>query len=544
MKFAFRFSQLLLIVLFSCACNQKDKADTIVYNARIMTMNDSLPTAQVMVIQSGKIIAIGDSSLLNRFESKDMIDAKKQYVYPGFIDAHCHFYGYAKTLLSCNLEGTKSWQEVLNRLKVFASQNKGEWINGRGWDQNDWADKNYPNNDSLNKLFPNQAVILKRVDGHAAICNQKALELAGISPTTVIEGGEIISDRNELTGVLIDNAVELVENIKSKTDSKVLTEKLIQAEKECFSYGITTMADAGLELSEALFLDSLQKAGKLSVFLYVMLNPTKESFEFARDKGIVETDHLRISSFKLYADGALGSRGAKLKKDYCDRMHHSGYLIHSPVYYDSIVNLYGTQTQYQINTHCIGDSANSLILEAYGKFLKTKNDRRWRIEHAQILDANDMDKFSKFNIVPSVQPTHASSDGPWVEDRICKERMNGAYAYKTLLKQNDYIALGTDFPVEYLQPIFTFYSAVFRESAQHPEYGEFLIGEKLSPIEALKGMTIWAAKACKLEHRKGSLESGKDADFVIMDQNLFEPEKDKVLKSKIIATYSRGIKVY
>lgn len=507
-------------------------------------MKDSVPTAEVMVLKSGKIIAIGDSSLLNRFESKEMIDAKKQYVYPGFIDAHCHFYGYAKTLLSCNLEGTKSWQEVVKRLKVFASTNKGEWISGRGWDQNDWEDKNYPINDSLNTLFPNQPVILKRVDGHAAICNQRALELAGINAKTVVEGGEIVSDKNVLTGVLIDNAVDLVENIKSKTDSKVLTDKLIQAEKECFSYGITTMADAGLELSEALFLDSLQKSGKLSVFLYVMLNPTKESFEFARDRGIVETDHLRISSFKLYADGALGSRGAKLKRDYCDRIHHSGYLIHSAAYYDSIVQLYGSQTQYQINTHCIGDSANSLILEAYGKFLKTKNDRRWRIEHAQILDANDMDKFSKFCIVPSVQPTHASSDGPWVEDRICKERMNGAYAYNTLLKQNDYIALGTDFPVEYLQPIFTFYSAVFRESAQHPEYGEFLIGEKLSPKEALKGMTIWAAKACKLEHRKGSLEKGKDADFVIMDQNLLLPEKDKVLKSKIVATYCRGRKVY
>lgn len=509
-----------------------------------MTMDDSIQTAEVMVIQSGKIIAIGDSTLLNRYESKEKIDAKQQYVYPGFIDAHCHFYGYAKTLLSCNLEGTKSWHEVLNRLQTFAANHQGEWISGRGWDQNDWANKDYPVNDSLNILFPDRPVILKRVDGHAAICNQRALEMANINIKTIVSGGEIISNNQVLTGVLIDNAVEMVEKIKSHTDSKSLIEKLAQAEKECFSYGLTTLADAGLELSETLFLDSLQKAGKLNIFLYVMLNPTKESFEFARDKGIMETDHLRIGSFKLYADGALGSRGAKLKKDYCDRMHHSGYLIHSPVYYDSIVQLYGTQTNYQINTHCIGDSANSLILEAYGKFLKTKNDRRWRIEHAQILDANDMDRFSKYSIVPSVQPTHATSDGPWVEDRICKERLKGAYAYNTLLKQNDYIALGTDFPVEYLQPIFTFYSAVFRESAQHPEYGEFLTGERLSPIEALKGMTIWAAKACKLEHRKGSLTIGKDADFVILDQNLLNPEKDKILKSKIISTYISGKKVY
>jgi predicted amidohydrolase YtcJ len=516
--------------------------DSIVFNAQIITMNDDQKTAEVMVVKDGKIIDIGDSTLLELYDcpSEKRIDAKKKYVYPGFMDAHCHFYGYAKTLLTCNLVGTRSWEEVLNKIETFSKENPGEWIIGRGWDQNDWQNKEFPDNSELNKRFPNQAVVLKRIDGHAVICNQKALEMAGIRNRTVIYGGEILIKNGALTGGLIDNAVDLISAIIPEPSIANRVAALQKAEKECFSYGLTSLADAGLDLNECLLLDSLTKNKQLSMYFYLMLNPKTESFEYAKKKGILETDFIKICSFKLYSDGALGSRGAKLKHDYCDRVHHSGMLIQSPSYYDSIVKMIHDETQYQVNTHCIGDSANHLILNAYAKVLKKNNDRRFRIEHAQIIDLKDIHQFSEYGIVPSVQPTHATSDGPWVKDRICEDRMAGAYAYKSLLHQNNYIALGTDFPVEYLQPLFTFYSAVFRKSAQRENDEAFLIGERLTPEEALKGMTTWAAKSCFLEHRKGQLKIGMDADFVILDKNLLTVTEKDCLSTQIVSTFRNG----
>lgn len=541
---------IIISSLFLFACGQKainkTQVDSIVYNAQIITMNDEQTNAQVMVIKDGKIIDIGDSSLLKAYDCPEekRVDANNQYVYPGFIDAHCHFYGYAKTLLTCNLVGTQSWEEVLDKIEVFSIENPGDWIIGRGWDQNDWQNKEFPDNSELNKRFPNQAVVLKRIDGHAVICNQKALEMAGIHNKTVIYGGEILMKNGSLTGVLIDNAVDLISAIIPEPSIANRLSALQKAEKECYSYGLTSLADAGLDLNECLLLDSLTKNNQLSMYLYLMLNPKTESFEYAKKKGILETDFIKICSFKLYSDGALGSRGAKLKHDYCDRAHHSGMLIQSPAYYDSIVKMIHDETQYQVNTHCIGDSANHLILNAYAKVLKKNNDRRFRIEHAQIIDLNDIQKFSEYGIVPSVQPTHATSDGPWVKDRICEDRMAGAYAYKSLLHQNNYIALGTDFPVEYLQPLFTFYSAVFRKSAQRTNDVAFLIGERLTPEEALKGMTTWAAKSCFLEHRKGQLKIGMDADFVILDKNLLTVTEKECLKTQIVSTFRNGILVH
>jgi predicted amidohydrolase YtcJ len=549
------------LALFGLACQNKNKTvvDRIIYNAHIITMDDSLQEAEVMVVKDGKILAIGNKSILEKYTCRrgNMQDLKGQFVYPGLIDAHCHFYGYAKTLLTCNLVGTKSWDDALNRLDTFVKNNPSAWIQGRGWDQNDWAVEEYPNNDSLNNRYPNTPVILKRIDGHAAICNNKALEIAGILPEQnsqikilllssikQSEGGEIILKNGIPTGILIDHAVDLVQKHVTEPSQKELVKALQNAEKECYGFGLTTLADAGLDLKECLFLDSISKQKLTSIYLYLMLNPNQSGLNYAQKNGILENNNTYIGSFKLYADGALGSRGAKMKRDYCDQRMHAGMLMNSPKYYENFCNTVFNKTKYQVNTHCIGDSANKLILDLYGKLLKPDDDRRWRIEHAQILDPNDFYLFGKFGIIPSVQPTHASSDAPWVKDRICDDRMAGAYAYKTLLKQNGYIPLGTDFPVEYINPFYTFYSAVFRQNANIPSQAAFLPQESLSPLEALKGMTIWAAKACKLEHRKGSLETGKDADFVVMDKNLLKAQKDDVLKTKVLSTYRAGNKVY
>jgi predicted amidohydrolase YtcJ len=539
MKYLF----LLAGILFLWGCTHTMRqADAIYFNGRIVTMNDSMPEASVMVVKDGKIIAVGNEALLKLYDCKaeTKIDLKLQYVYPGLIDAHCHFYGYAKNLMSCNLVGTKSWSEVLTRIDSFAAKASADWITGRGWDQNDWEDKKYPDNSALNTMFPDRPLILKRIDGHAAICNKKALDLAGIDSNTKVAGGEIVLDNNRLTGVLVDNAVDMVEKVITSASGEDIVKALKKAEKECYSLGLTTLADAGLDLRECQFLDSLSRSGDLSIYLYLMLNPTEQALKYAQANGIYENDHLKMGSFKLYADGALGSRGAKLKRDYCDREGHSGMLLNTMEFFNSFCGKVYNTTKYQVNTHCIGDSANTLILKTYGQFLKTRNDRRWRIEHAQIIDTSDIYLFRQYSVIPSVQPTHATSDAPWVEARICADRMAGAYAYKSLLAQNHYLALGTDFPVEYLNPLFTYYSAVFRENANNPAQLPFLLSERLTPEQAMKGMTIWAAKACMLEHRKGSLEVGKDADFIILDRDLLKAKKEDVLKTKIVHTYRMG----
>jgi predicted amidohydrolase YtcJ len=531
-------------LLFSCSQKQQE-VDFIYFNGNIITMNDSMPEAEVIIINDQKIIQIGDASLLSKFicKKENLIDLKKQFVYPGFIDAHCHFYGYAKTLLNCDLVGTKSWDEVLNRLKTFSDNSESEWLIGRGWDQNDWQNQTFPENSKLNELFPNQPVILQRIDGHAAICNNKALEIAGINAQSQIAGGEIILKNNIPTGVLLDNAVDLVKQFVKPHHKNDIIRALKQAEKNCFESGLTSLADAGLDIETALFLDSLYQQKDLSISQYIMLNPTENGLLYAQEKGEYETDFLKICSFKLYADGALGSRGAKLKNDYCDRDQHSGLLLNSRDYFEKWCSDI-SKTTYQVNTHCIGDSANRLLLEIYGQFLKGKNDQRWRIEHAQVIDPNDFDMFAKYSIIPSVQPTHATSDGPWVEHRLCKHRLKGAYAYQTLLNQNGYIPLGTDFPVEGIQPLNTYYSAVFRADINDKNNTQYLADEKLNPLDALKGMTVWAAKSCRLEHKKGQLKAGWDADFVVLSQNILLSNADDFKQTKVLRTVARGKTVF
>lgn len=541
------FIVVLMSILITQSCQRSTQlVDTVLFNGHIYTMNDSMPLAEVIIIDKGKIIDIGGKALLKQYSGKTTTDLKSQWVYPGFIDAHCHFLGYANNQLQCNLIGSPSWEAVLDSLKQFEKTlADNEPLLGRGWDQNDWANKTFPDNALLNTLFPNRVVVLKRIDGHAVICNQAALSAANIVNNTKAIGGEIISKNNSLTGVLVDNAVNLVDHYFTYHHDQKLLKAIQTAEQLCFSKGLTTLADAGLPLKECLYLDSLGKAAQRRIFLYMMLTPEQAAIQFAKSKGLYENQFSQIASFKLYADGALGSRGAKLKQDYCDRAHHNGYWVSSKSMLQAFCKDIYENTNYQINTHCIGDSANILLLDLYGQQLKGPNDRRWRIEHAQLVEPKDRALFKQFSIIPSVQPTHATSDAPWVSARICDNRMASAYAYQSLLKQNGYLALGTDFPVEYIDPFYTIYSAVFRLSAQRSNDQPFLKDEALSMDQTLKGMTIWAAKACRLEHRKGSLCKGKDADLVIIDRDFYHLKQPKdLLTSKVIATYALGQKVY
>ena len=534
----FYFGLALILSLTSC----QKKVDLIVHNATVYTMGDNIGKASSFVVDDGKFIAVGGEELLNTFKANKILDLKELPVYPGFIDSHCHFLSLGLSLQKVDLTGTRSFEEVLGRVKDFAKNKKLKAIVGRGWDQNDWEEKTFPNKTILDELFPETPVALRRIDGHALLVNQKALDLAGIDVNTKIKGGSIIKENGKLTGVLVDAPMKLISNILPKPSITEKIKALKDAEKISFENGLTTVSVAGLNKDDIYLIDSLQKSNALSIKVYAMISNSEDNIAHFLSNGPIITDKLTVRSFKIYADGALGSRGAALKSDYSDLKKHRGSFITSK---DSLENLAYklASTSFQMNTHAIGDDANKVVLEAYNKALVFSDDPRWRIEHAQIIDTSDIKLFNR-KIIPSVQPTHATSDMYWAEDRLGKKRLQGAYAYKLLLEKSGRIALGTDFPVENVSPIKTFFSAVFREDSNlYPEDG-YLPNNKLSKLEALKGMTIWGAYSNFEERQKGSIEVGKAADFVILDRDLLDEPKKRILNAKIVATILDGNIVY
>ncbi len=531
-----------ICLLLLTACSKTNKVDLIIKGAKIYTVDSLMNTATVMVINQGKIVAVGGNELLTQYQSDSVLQADGKFIYPGLIDAHSHFYGLGAYMQTVDLTNTKSWDEVIERCKDFVSKNNPAFLTGRGWDQNDWAVKNFPTNDELNRLFPNIAVLLKRVDGHAAIANNTALELAQLNINTKIDGGELIRSGNKLTGVLIDNAVDLVQEKLPKPGRASITKSLLMAQQVCIDLGLTSVCDAGLDTEVIDIIDSLQKSKQLFIRVYAMISANDKQVDEWLNRKPIKTDVLNVSSFKMYADGALGSRGACLLQPYHDQHQHHGLILTPLAKMEEYVRRI-SNSPYQLNTHCIGDSSNRYVMQLYGKYLGENNNRRWRIEHAQVVHQNDFNLFGKYNIVPSVQPTHATSDMYWAEDRLGKERIKGAYALKTLLKQNGWLPLGTDFPVEPPQPFYTYYAAVERKDAQQfPEAG-FQIQDALSKEEALKGMTIWAAKSAFEEHMKGSLEAGKLADFIIMDMDLLQADMRTIRDAKPGAVYVGGKKL-
>ena len=485
------FSLIVFILLLSTSC--QEKVDLLVHNAVVYTMNDKGTVSTSFVVDKGKFIAVGGEELLDKYSARKVLNLQNLPVYPGLIDSHCHFLSLGLNLQQIELKGTQSYDEVISVLKEATAGRQMKAIIGRGWDQNDWDVKELPNKEQLDELFPETPVALRRIDGHALLVNQKALNLAGITEETEVEGGTIIKVKGKLTGVLVDAPMRLVEKILPQPTIEDKVKALKEAEAIGFENGLTSVSVAGMNKDDIFLVDSLQKKGLLSMRVYAMISNTKENMDYFLKAGPIKTDKLNVRSFKVYADGALGSRGAALKTAYADLKGHKGEFITSKDSIEKLAYKLAT-TPFQLNTHAIGDDANKAVLDAYKKALVFSDDPRWRIEHAQIIDTADIKLFNR-KIIPSVQPTHATSDMYWAEERLGSERLLGAYAYKALLLQSGRIALGTDFPVEEVSPIKTFYAAVARkDSEQFPEDG-YLSENKLSRIEAMKGMTIWGAYA-------------------------------------------------
>jgi predicted amidohydrolase YtcJ len=522
----------------------KQKIDLLLYNATVYTVDENFSKAEAVAVDKGKIIDIGKSEdLLKSYDADENVDAKRKFIFPGFIDAHAHFFGYALGLQQANLVGTKSWDEILEQVKIQSEKNTGGWIVGRGWNQNDWPGKEFPSNKKLDELFPDQPVVLTRVDGHALIANSKALEIAAIKPTDTPDGGEVHVKDGKLTGILIDNAMELVYSKIPRPSESQLKNALQAAEKNCFAAGLTTVVDCGLNYESALFVDSLQKNNEVKMRLFIMMSDQEKNYDFLLSNGKIKTERLNVSSFKFFSDGALGSRGAYLLEPYADKPDSRGLLLKPESYFDEKAK-WIFDNGFQMCTHAIGDGANRIMLNIYAKYLQGKNDHRWRIEHAQILDKDDLHYFRDYNIVPSVQPTHATSDMYWAEERLGKERMKFSYAYKELLKANEWLPLGTDFPVEDISAIKTFYAAVFRKDSKAWPAQGFQTENALTREEAIRGMTLWAAKANFEEHEKGSLEKGKFADFVLLDTDLMTADENNILQTKVLMTFLNGEKVF
>ncbi len=392
-------------------------------------------------------------------------------------------------------------------------------------------------------FFTDRPVLISRIDGHAAIANQQALDIAGLKPGDKLEGGEIEVKDGKLTGILVDNAVDLVSaKIPAPTDAEG-KDALMKAQRNCFAVGLTGVHDCGLDYDAVEKIRQLQQSGDLKMRMYVMLSDSRKNFDWAFSKGKIKTDRLTVSGFKVYADGALGSRGACLLQPYSDKPGWSGFLLSAPAHFDSVANII-YQKGWQMCTHAIGDSGNRTILNIYAKYLKGKNDLRWRIEHAQVVNQQDFPLFGANAVIPSVQPTHGTSDMYWAGDRLGAERVKGAYAYQQLLKENGWIPLGTDFPVEDISTFKTFFAAVVRQDAKGYPAGGYQMENALTREQTIRGMTIWADKAAFEEKQKGSLEKGKFADFIILDTDLMTCPAEAILKTNVLATYSNGEKVF
>ena len=521
------------ILIFMTSCNQKTPVDLIVHNANIYTVDNDFSKAQAFAVKNGKFVDVGDEeSIMRQYAAKETIDAHGDAVYPGFMDGHSHFTGYGENLVRwADLKGCHSYDEVIERLKVHDSLYPAEWLLGRGWDQNLWETAEFPDNTKLAEAFPDKKVLLTRVDGHAVLVSKEVLALANIDANTKMDGGMTIVKEGRCTGVLLDNLADAAKALVPKMETAQSFQALLKAQENCMGVGLTSVTDAGQDIATIELIDSLQQTGQLKMHVNAMVNPDDETMDHFMSQGVIDKERLTVRSVKIYADGALGSRGAKLLEPYTDDPTNDGLILESDEFYRHVCQK-AYDAGYQVCCHAIGDGGVHHILDIFSEYLKGKNDLRWRIEHSQTVADADFQRFGEFSVIPSIQTTHCTSDMDWADERL-GERIKNAYAYQQLLQQNGWVINGTDFPIEDISPIYTFYAAVARKHLDGTPAEGFQMENALTREQALRSITIWVAKGCFLEGRKGSIEVGKDADFVILDRDLISIQEDEIPETKV-----------
>jgi predicted amidohydrolase YtcJ len=529
-------------------------ADLIVTNARIYTVDDDRPLAEAMAIAGGRILFVGSERGAETYkgDSTRTLDVGGRTVIPGMVDAHAHLAGLGAALSSVDLVGTKSYEDVIARVVERAKDAPaGAWILGRGWDQNDWADTRFPTHDSLSSAVPDHPVWLTRVDGHAALANAKAMEAAGVTADTPDPSGGRIEHKSDgsPSGVFVDAAMGIVSRTVPAPTHDELRSQVLAAIKEANRWGLVGVHDAGVPRDIIDIYEELARAGHYDLRNYVMVDgsdSTAIDYYFRRGpQNALFDGRLWIRAVKLYADGALGSRGAALLAPYSDDPRNRG-LVRTPPERIREVAVRALRSGFQVNVHAIGDRANRMVLDAFEKALDEVPvaDHRFRIEHAQVIDPADIPRFAELDVIPSMQASHQTSDMYWVAKRLGTRRLAGAYAWRSLLNTGVIIPDGSDFPVEQVNPLISFHSAVTRQDAKNWPTGGWYPEQRMTREEALRGMTLWAAHAAFQDSLMGSLAPGKYADFVVLDQDIMRVPVTAILKTQVVATFLGGRAVY
>lgn len=548
-----RLATLALVLPLAVRAQTRTPAELIVTNARVYTVDEARPSAQALAVKDGRFLFAGSERevMALRGASTKVVDAGGRTVIPGMVDAHAHLLGLGEALQQVDLTGTRSYDEVVSRVAAAAKgQPAGRWIVGRGWDQNDWADTRFPTHDALTRALPNNPVYLTRVDGHAGLANAAAMRAAGVTASTPDpRGGRIERGAsNAPTGVFVDNAQGLVERVIPPPTREDRRKALRAAIAESHRYGLVGIHDAGESRSTIDLMEEMAKAGELPFRLYVMISDDSTALAhymaIGPRSGLYD-NHLWVRAIKLYADGALGSRGAALLEPYSDDPRNNGLLVSAPAHIEAVAER-ALASGFQVATHAIGDRGNRVVLDAYEQALKARPtaDHRFRVEHAQTLNHDDIPRFAQLGVIPSMQAVHQTSDMYWAGARLGLGRLLGAYAWRSLLNTGVVVPNGSDFPVEAVNPLFSFHAAVSREDADNWPTGGWMPEQRMTRLEALESMTIWPAYAAFQEQIMGSITPGKLADFVILDRDIMTVPEQDILGTSVIATYIGGKAVY
>ncbi len=548
---------IVLLSLAPAMLGAQRSADLVLTNGRIYTVDIARPIASALAVRGDRVVFVGSDTEARALAgaATRVIDLQGNTVIPGIIDAHAHLLGFGTLLRQVNLAGAESYEEVIARVTEWGKTAKpGEWIAGRGWDQTRWPTKEFPTHDALSRVLPDNPVALGRIDGHALLVNAKAMELAGISARTRDPvGGRIIrSAQGAPSGVFIDNAKQLIERVIPAPSREEKRKAILAAIAECNRYGLVGIHDAGQDASTIAIYEELAKAGNFNLRNYVMLSDPGDRTAALRNSYVMrgpESDlyggRLWIRAIKLYSDGALGSRGAALLAPYSDETANSGLLVSQPQHIAMMAEL-GLTRGFQVNVHAIGDRGNRIALDAFESALRRipKADHRFRVEHAQVISLEDIPRFARLGVIPSMQATHQTSDMRWAEARVGPQRIRGAYAWRSLLNTGVITPNGTDFPVEEVNPLLTFHAAITRQDAAGSPPGGWYPEQKMTREEALQSMTIWAAYAGFQESVMGSISPGKYADFVILDRDIMRIPESEILSTRVLSTWMGGRPVY